>query len=458
VPGLITFAAMAVYTRLLSPDEFGRYALLIAGVGLINVVVFQWLRLVAVRFLPEQTVPEHFLGGILAQFCLLAAISSLVGLGLALFWPNPIWQRLLVLAVPLLVSQAAMELTLEIMRARLKPGRYGLLLGSKSAIALGVGAVLAWMGFGAAAPVWGLISGQTVGLLIFGVSVWMYIDIRWPSIDQWRQQLAYGLPLMATFALVWVISSSDRIMLAWFLDDDAAGVYSAGYDLAFQSLTLVATIINSAAYPLAVKALENGGERRAREQMTSNGELIIAAAMACATGLIALAPFLLNVFIGGAFRSAASSVFPVIVAAAALASIKSFHFDIAFHLGKKSSILFLISAVAALLNIVLNVLLIPRMGIVGSAWATLVAYGVALYLSIMQGRRVFSMPPLYPLFLKGSVVSIFAAAGLFFYFLSGRSGGSGVLISLISAACMVFFAIYLVDLAGVRKFILKKYS
>jgi len=131
LPGLFSFAALAVYTRLLAPDEFGRYALLIAGVGFVNVMVFQWLRLVAARFLLAHASPAQFLGSILAQFYLLAVLVSLSGLGLALAWPDPVWQRLIALAVPLLITQAGLELSLVIASARLEPGRYGFMLGAR---------------------------------------------------------------------------------------------------------------------------------------------------------------------------------------------------------------------------------------------------------------------------------------------------------------------------------------
>ena len=40
VPGLVNFFAIAIYTRMLSPEEYGRYALVVAGVGLFNVNFF----------------------------------------------------------------------------------------------------------------------------------------------------------------------------------------------------------------------------------------------------------------------------------------------------------------------------------------------------------------------------------------------------------------------------------
>jgi len=40
VPGIVNFLAVPIYTRVLSPDEYGRYALVIAGVGLVQRNIF----------------------------------------------------------------------------------------------------------------------------------------------------------------------------------------------------------------------------------------------------------------------------------------------------------------------------------------------------------------------------------------------------------------------------------
>src|SRR5947209_6168500 len=52
LPGLIAFLTIPLFTRLLEPEEYGRYALVLATVMLLNALLFQWLRLSMVRFLP----------------------------------------------------------------------------------------------------------------------------------------------------------------------------------------------------------------------------------------------------------------------------------------------------------------------------------------------------------------------------------------------------------------------
>jgi O-antigen/teichoic acid export membrane protein len=410
LPGLVNFGALAIYTRLLSPDEFGRYALVLAGIGLANVIVFQWLRLVLGRFLQaHRDEPQGFLSGILALFLILAFGITGLGTMLAWWWPDPVWQRLLALAVPLLLAQSWFELNLSLATARLKPGWYGKLLGSKAVIALAVGTLLAWIGLGAAAPLAGLLIAHMAAFLLFGLVAWRGVAPRWPEAALLSNQLRYGLPLTVTFALGWVVSGSDRLLLAWLMDERTVGVYAAGYDLVFQSLTLLLTIINTAAFPLAVTALERHGPDDARVQVAQNGELIISAALAGGAGLVVMGAPIVALLIGEAFRADALRILPWIAAASVLAGIKAYHFDIAFHLGRNSRWLLGTGAVAAASNLILNLLLIPAYGILGAAWATLGAFAIALLTSAVLSRRAFPMPRMAPLLLKGLFVG-FAAA------------------------------------------------
>lgn len=455
LPGVVSFAALALYTRLLAPEEFGRYALVLAGIGLAEVVVFQWLRLVFSRFLPAHLDNPHpFLSGILAQFLLLALLFTGVGATIALLWPDPVWQRLLALAVPLLLIQAWFQFDLAYASARLDPARYGRLLGSKSLLALVVGAWLAWVGLGAFAPLIGLLVGHVLSILLFGLSAWKGVRPRWPQAAVLREQLSYGLPLTVTFALGWIISSSDRLLIGWLLDDHAVGVYAVGYDLAQQSLGLLLVIIYTAAFPLAVNALEREGGEAARVQVAANGALILSVAFAGAAGLAVLSPQLIAVLVGEQFQEGAQAVLPWVALSAAIAGIKAFHFDVAFHLSAESRGLVVTGGLAALANVGMNLILIPAYGIVGAAWATVTAFTVAAISSVVLGRRVFQMPAVLPLVVQGLLIASAAAAGAGI----GVQWASGVVALLTGviagSGCAAVMAL-VVNLAGARDSILR---
>ena len=168
---------------------------------------------------------------------------------------------------------------------------------------------------------------------------------------------------------------------------------------------MLLTIINTAAYPLAVNAMVQGGKDAARKQLEQNGQLIIAAAFTGCAGLIALNPYLVNIMIGEEFRAASLAILPWVAAAAAIAGIKAYHFDLAFQLSYKSYWLAFNGGIAAIINIVLNLILIPSFGIVGAAWATLTSYVIAAITSAWLGSRLNLMPYVIPLLAKAVIVA-----------------------------------------------------
>lgn len=393
LPGVINFLAIAIYTRLLSPEDYGRYALVIAGVGFFDVVFFQWLRLALLRFLPAHLEdPKPLLSTVLAGFTLLALLTGGLGVLLAFLWPDITWRGLILLAVPLLWAQAWFELNLELARSKLQPWRYGLMSGLKAVSALGFGMVLVLWGVGAYGPLLGLLLGMLLVGLLGARRDWGGISLRegfsWVKV---RPLVIYGLPFVASFALGFVVFSSDRFMLAWFLGEAAAGVYSAGYDLTWQTLGLLAAVINLAAYPLAVRAFESGGWDKARKQLEKNVSILLSVILPATAGFAVLSWPIANLVLGESFREVAL-LLPWIALANLIFSLKVYHADLAYQLSKRTQYQAGIAGLAAVVNLGLNLWWIPLFGMTGAAYATLVAYAVAMLASFVVGRALLPVP------------------------------------------------------------------
>lgn len=405
LPGLINFLAIAVYTRFLTQDEFGQYTLAITVLTLSNALFFEWLSQVIARFTANKSEsPREFLAEVLYLYLAASTLAITIGTAVAVFWADPVWQKILAVVIPLLVSHAFFEVNLTLASAKTELAQYGKLLIGKSSSALVIGTLLAWLGWGAYAPLSALIFGQVAMSLLFGLSTWKKIRPKMPSRTEVRRYLAYGLPLSATFALGAVVTGTDRVMIAHLIGQGQAGVYAVGFDLAQHSLGMLLMIINSAAFPLAIRAMESGGIKSAQLQVLENCEIFTFTAFAATGAMIALTPEIISFAIGAEFREGAMQIFPWIAVSALIGGIKSSHFDIAFHLSQKSQYLLAITAAAALTNMLLNFVLIPLFGIMGAAWSSIGAYVLAIAGSITLGRRVFPMPPSLSLLFKGALV------------------------------------------------------
>jgi len=456
LPGIVNLLAMAIYTRLLSPDDYGRYALVIAGVGLANGILFQWLRFGVLRFFPVyEDRRQVFLSTILTGYIALVVLTGLGGAAALVFITDPVMRGLVVLGTLLLWAQALYEMNLELLRIHLAPGRYGIISVAKTTVALCIGGLLAYQGFGASGLILGLMAGMLLASFI-QMKSWSRLGFRLADAAICREILTYGLPLSATFALGFVVSSSDRFLLGWFLGAGATGVYAAGYDIANQALVVLMMIVNLAAYPLAVRALEQEGEGAARQQISQNVTLLLMVALPCTVGFALLAPNIASVFLGKAFRASAVMLIPWIAFGSLLAGIKSFYFDLSFQMGRSTIGQVWVTLAAAIVNIALNFWWIPHVGIMGAAYATVVAYAAAMGLSWLLGRRLFRLP--FPA--RGTSRIVLAVAGMGGVLWSLRSlHGAAALGMQITAGIVVYGALVLAfNVAGMRSEVLRMLS
>lgn len=454
LPGIVAFLAIPVFTRLLDPDAYGHYALVMTTVMMLNALLFQWLRLSLVRYLPAFKENPELLKSTLAA----STVAMIAGLGVVagIICLFPVGQtgRLVVLACWLSLGvQGLFDLCCEYSRSTIRPWQYMTLqlLKSLSAIVVGVGLIMLGLGW------WGPLIATAVGMM-FAV-VWCYrrdwSDVKW-LVDRatLKKICIYGVPLSLTVALANVVSGTDRFLLAGFMDDAAAGLYSVAVDFSSQTLTLLMLVINMAVFPLAVRAWEHQGREAAQEQMRSNASLLMAIGIPCVVGMSLLAPDLAHCFLGKKYGAAATQIMPLVAVGTFLANFKAFHFDAAFQFAHRTIYQVWIVLFVAIVNIALNLIAIPRWGINGAVGASVFAYVISIGLTAWLGRRHFSLP--FPFVAAAQVLFAAGAMAMALYPVRGYLGGLAMVGQI--ALGMAVYGIVLVatNFLGMRSFVLKK--
>ena len=417
LPGIVSFLAIPLFSRLLSPADYGRYALALATVGVLNALLFQWLRLSLVRYLPGCKEDPVRLKSTLATAggaTLLAA--GALGAAACVLPVTDGWRAFIGLCWVALAVQATFELCCEYARGSLAPWHYMRLQLARAVCFVALGVAFVRMGAGW----WGPLAGAAVGMAGASLLAWRrdWAGTR-PRIDRplLGRLVQYGIPLSLTVALTVVISSSDRYVLAWKLGEDAAGLYSVAVDFTTQTITLLMMVVHMAMFPVAVRDWEQGGPEAARHQMRTNASLLLAIGVPCVVGLAVLAPGISHCFLGPSFRVAAAGIMPLVALGTFLACMKAYHFDAAFQFVHRTLSQVWIVLVAAVLNVALNLVAVPRWGINGAAGASVLAYLVAIALTVAIGRRHVALP--VPAGVAGMVLLGGALMGVLLYPLRG---------------------------------------
>jgi O-antigen/teichoic acid export membrane protein len=448
---LVALLSISIYTRLLSPAEYGVYALIVSGVTMAYAATMQWLALSLGRFLPGYPEREDLVLSHVAASYLVVALLVVLGVSLAVpFLDRPATGfGLVTLGLVFFLAISFSELSLALFQARRQPLAYGGFALLRVAVAGAIGVALAYLGWGSV----GLLIGLVVGNLCIGLPNallnWRVVRFRLLERRLLTELAAYGLPFALTGACAAFITLSDRYILEFLIGAGATGLYAASYDLAMRTLHVFMMVVAMAANPVIFRAYEAGGRAAAEPLIRGQGELLLGLALPAAIGFIMLAPAIAIVMLGQEFQQAARELIPWIAVATVLSGFQTFYLSLAFALPKQPLQQTGVFAAGALVNVILNFVLIPRFGLIGAAVATVVAYGLIMAGSLLVGRRLYPLP--FSVTGLGKILTGCAALVLILWPVRGSTEVPAVMLHGLAGAIAYAMIVCSLDLARSRR-------
>lgn len=414
VQGVVGLLTIVLFTRLLDPAQYGVYALAFSVFSLTQTALLTWTEAAMARFLATRTedgrIADHF--ATLYRLWLGAALAVPM-IGGAVLALAPVSQPLRIALASgfaaVLVNSLA-KLAQERRRAAGEVSSAALLSMVQAAggFALGLGFALA--GLGGAAPLLGI---GAVSLAC--VAVVLPRELTFMTGGRFDQALArsyftYGAPVALSLILALVLASTDRLLLAAFLDEATVGVYHAGYSLGSRTLDVVFIWLGMAGGPALIQALERGGQPALEDAAREQAGVIVLLTLPAAVGLALVARPLADLMVGEAMRAQASHVTPWIAASGWLSGVTTYYLLQAFTLARRTPLLIVSMSAPALANVGLNLVLIPRLGLDGALIATTVSYGLGAGVAWALGRRACSLPIPWNVLAKAGGASLVMAA------------------------------------------------
>lgn len=394
--GVFAIATLAIFTRLLSPQEYGVYALGMAIAAMASAILFQWLNVAVGRFYPMHLDKPDIVMTVAARgFWAATATAALVFLGALPFHKmlgmEPVLLGILFMTT---VAQGRYDLMLQVANAQRSPLLYGSLSWAKSGVALLAGLALILCGVGQRGALIGFLVGLVFALLVFKsvsgrVSTSSDVSNRLSA-----EMFRYGLPLTLTFFAFVVVGLADRFIIGWLLGASAVAPYAAAYDLVQQLVGAIMNVLFLAGFPMVVQALEAEGDESARIRLRALGSGLVCIGLPATVGFGVLSSDIAEVIFGTAYRQDAASIMPWLVAAIFVSAFKNYFLDVVFQLRHATRYQGYIATVIAAVNVLLNILLLPRYGVTAAAWCTFAAFSVGALASWRVGRSLFPLPSL----------------------------------------------------------------
>jgi O-antigen/teichoic acid export membrane protein len=393
------FGAIWAFTRLLSPHDYGLYALALSTMMLAHTCALTWAESAAYRFRltaeNEGALPDHFatLLALAVASALLAGIASAIGL--IFFVDQSVLLNLVVFSAVYALLRFLIKIERETDRAEMAVARYSILESFYvlAGFALGVAFIMN-TNLGPAGP---LAGGALAGLMVAfvdGPRLLKRAKGGRPSLARAQTYALYGMPLAGALALEMFVQTATRGLIALHLDAAAVGAYAAAFGLAGRVLDIVFIWAGMATGPLLLNAYEKEGRVGAERVARNVALVLLLLAMPAAIGLALVARPLAEAMVGEGLREDAIAIVPWLALTSLASGFITYYFSEAFTLARKTGIRALIMLVPAGLTLLLCALLLPVFGAVGAAIATSAASLVGALLLALFGRRyvVMSLP------------------------------------------------------------------
>jgi len=389
---------LPVYTRALSPDDYGVIALLDIAINALSIVVAAGVGAAATRAHFSATT-EAERDRVWWTALLLVSATAVVGL-LPIFLARSVLARAL-FGAELNAGEYFLALALltllfnvvdTIFQAHIRARKASALFLKVSSgrlflnIALNLWFLLA-MKLGVAGLLWGNLVASVVAL---AVDAAVFARQRGPiaiSAGLVQEFWSFGWPLIVTGLLSTLMHDGDKYLLRRFLDLHQVGLYSVAYQIGQGVNTLVLLPFSLIWSVLIYEIAEEPSARRTYARVFEY--FVYGLSLLLLLVSIAARP-LLRVLAPPDYEPAADLI-PVICLGYLFFSAHG-HFNVPALLSRRTVTLLPVYAAAVAANVSANLLLIPRFGPKGAAWATVVAFAVFAGAGLRQYRRIDVYP------------------------------------------------------------------
>ncbi|MDR7664592.1 flippase [Methanosarcina sp. Z-7115] len=391
-----TFFLLPIITKTLGTYDYGLWAQINITVSLISPLALMGLSMGLVRFLSSETETRIIkeavysilffvtMSGLLASFLLYTFAEPLATFG----FKDPGATYFIQAGSLLILLNVIEPVSLFYFRVFRQIQKFSYLTLFETFGKLFFILVLLKMGYGLLGVIAATLLVQGLIFLIALLTIISQIGFIIPRFTYIKEYLQFSLPLTPNALIRWVTESSDRYLVTYFLGLRSVGVYSAACSIG-NLIQLFVSPLQLILLPELSKLFDENKMDEVRIYMSHSLRYFLLISIPAVFGLSALAKPLLGILTTEDFISG-WVVIPITALSGLLAGIFQIFVNTMF-LVKKTKATTYINIIAAVSNVLINLLLIPSVGIVGASLSTLISYFLLAVLCMRISLKHFKL-------------------------------------------------------------------
>ena len=237
----------------------------------------------------------------------------------------------------------------------------------------------------------GIFEAQIIGNIIYFLVLLRFIikniDFKFDS-SLLKGMLKYSIPLIFSSVIGVLLSMTDRFALKFLSSLSDVGIYSLGFKLANTIKVFIVASINMAIWPIIFKMMDSPDNKRYYSKLMTYTSFFI---LFFVIGFSFLGKEIIKVLAHQTDYWDAYKVIPVISFSILFGMLKDIS-AIGLHFTKKTKIFALFIFYTLIIDIGLNLILVPLFGIMGAAFSTCVAQIVLFFFTYYNSQKLYFIP------------------------------------------------------------------
>jgi len=415
---LAGFISFPIFTRIFSVREYGIMSLVTITLVFATTISKFGVNKGAVRFYEEFKSQNEghdkdvfystlFFGGVLVA--IVVSLLYLLCLKLASYFiSDSVFTSLLCFTIILISFRSLSAIFLSFLNAEQNSKKYVFItiFQKYSTIALSVFFVCHLI-TGLVGYYLGIIVSELLTLLILTRIFEKKISSKKVNVELFEKVIRYGLPLIVFEFSGIILTYGDRYLLQFFHGARSVGMYSVGYNLSTYCSNLLISPFILCVFPAYMKIWAREGRNATEIFLNRALNVFLLVSIAIIFGVSALSKELVTVLASGKYLIA-YAIIPYVITGLFINGSNSI-LSAGLYIDKKTALISGLTLFAGMLNVVLNIFLIPKFGIIGASAATLISYFILTAL-----RMYFSLKGLRIQFNYKSIMKYLASGVIMF--------------------------------------------
>ena len=372
---IISFLLLPLYTTVLSTEEYGTFDLIITISTFVLPLITLLMEESMFRFLIDCKTDDDK-KKVISQAVVYCTISSIIFFLIAIVIGKAFNVKYMIVGSVYVFTCVISAMRNSLVRGLGKIKTYTFINFASSVIDIILKIIfIAILKMGIYGLLFSSIIGSNIASLIvfFSFKIYKYISIKNYNKDKMKEMINYSIPLVPN-SLSWtIINLSDRLIISHEMGTSANGIYS----MAYKFPTLMDTVYGFFYTSWKESSAKAVNDNDKYEFFNKIFRLLSKMMFSISIGIIACMPLVFNIFIKEAYKEAYMYI-PILIIATYYNNMSGYFGGI-FSAYKDTNIMGTTTIIAAVVNLVVNILLIKFIGIYAAAISTLISCMVVYY-------------------------------------------------------------------------------